>query len=103
MHPRTSALAKESLINADGIIEESLQAHTVRKDDGVIELELITIKDYHYATDGLQVWDSIRQWVADYIKVYYFPNATAPPPSQLLQEETGFSCVGFLCNGMCSM
>ncbi|KAK3152395.1 hypothetical protein QOZ80_2BG0158310 [Eleusine coracana subsp. coracana] len=94
-----NALARESLINADGIIEESFwpgkysielsavaygltwrfdtealpndlvkRGLAVRKEDGELEL---TIKDYPYANDGLKVWDSIKQWVTDYVKVYY--------------------------------
>ncbi|CAL4889422.1 unnamed protein product [Urochloa decumbens] len=94
-----NALARESLINADGIIENSFwpgkyavelssvaygatwQFNTealpndlikrglaVRNDDGELEL---TIKDYPYAHDGLMIWDSIKQWAADYVNVYY--------------------------------
>ncbi|CAL5023438.1 unnamed protein product [Urochloa decumbens] len=94
-----NALARESLINADGIIENSFwpgkyavelssvaygatwqfdtealpndlikRGLAVRKDDGELEL---TIKDYPYAHDGLMIWDSIKQWAADYVNVYY--------------------------------
>ncbi|CAD6247705.1 unnamed protein product [Miscanthus lutarioriparius] len=94
-----NALAREALINADGIIEESFwpgkyamelcsvaygatwqfdtealpndlvkRGLAVRRDDGELEL---TIKDYPYAHDGLMVWNSIRQWAADYVNVYY--------------------------------
>jgi len=94
-----NALAREALINADGIIEESFwpgryavelssaaygatwqfdtealpndlvkRGLAVRRDDGELEL---TIKDYPYAHDGLMVWNTIRQWAADYVNVYY--------------------------------
>lgn len=94
-----NALARESLINADGIIEESfwpgryaielssvaydatwrfdteaLPEDLVRRGLAVRlddgELEL-TIKDYPYANDGLLVWSSIKQWASDYVRFYY--------------------------------
>ncbi|AQK60089.1 linoleate 13S-lipoxygenase10 [Zea mays] len=94
-----NALAREALINADGIIEESFwpgkyavelssvaygatwQFDTEALPNDLIkrglavrgedgELEL-TIKDYPYAHDGLLVWDSIRQWASEYVNVYY--------------------------------
>lgn len=94
-----NALARESLINADGIIEESfwpgryaielssvaydatwrfdteaLPEDLVRRGLAVRrddgELEL-TIKDYPYANDGLLVWSSIKLWASDYVRLYY--------------------------------
>ncbi|KAK1600905.1 hypothetical protein QYE76_018655 [Lolium multiflorum] len=94
-----NALAREALINADGIIEDAFwpgrysielssvaydatwQFNTealpedlvsrglaVRREDGELEL---TIKDYPYASDGLLIWNSIKQWASDYVNVYY--------------------------------
>ncbi|KAM0855220.1 hypothetical protein ACQ4PT_049929 [Festuca glaucescens] len=94
-----NALAREALINADGIIEEAFwpgrysielcsvaydatwQFNTealpedlisrglaVRQDDGELEL---TIKDYPYGSDGLLIWNCIKQWASDYITFYY--------------------------------
>ncbi|KAG2671279.1 hypothetical protein I3760_14G126700 [Carya illinoinensis] len=31
----------------------------------------LTIKDYPYANDGLILWDSIKQWLTDYVNHYY--------------------------------
>lgn len=31
----------------------------------------LTIKDYPYANDGLVLWDSIKEWVQDYVNHYY--------------------------------
>ncbi|KAL6628990.1 hypothetical protein ACP70R_028755 [Stipagrostis hirtigluma subsp. patula] len=106
-----NALARESLINADGIIEESFwpgkyaielsavaygaawqfdtealpndlvkRGLAVRKDDGELEL---TIKDYPYANDGLRVWDAVKQWAADYVKVYYKSDADVAGDEEL--------------------
>ncbi|XP_047081170.1 lipoxygenase 2.3, chloroplastic-like [Lolium rigidum] len=94
-----NALARESLVNADGIIEDAFwpgkysvelssvaygatwQFNTealpedlvsrglaIRREDGELEL---TIKDYPYANDGLQIWDCIKQWATDYVNIYY--------------------------------
>lgn len=97
-----NALARESLINADGIIEEAFwpgkysielssfaygatwQFNTEALPEDLIsrglavrrddgELEL-TIKDYPYANDGILVWNSIKQWASDYVKFYYKSN-----------------------------
>jgi lipoxygenase len=112
-----NALARESLINADGIIEQAFwpgkysvelssvaygatwqfdtealpndlvkRGLAVRKDDGELEL---TIKDYPYAHDGLMIWDSIKQWAADYVNVYYKSDeaVAADPELQAFWEE----------------
>ncbi|RLN07160.1 lipoxygenase 2.3, chloroplastic-like [Panicum miliaceum] len=112
-----NALARESLINADGIIEQAFwpgkysvelssvaygatwqfdtealpndlvkRGLAVRRDDGELEL---TIKDYPYAHDGLMVWDSIKQWAADYVGVYYKSDeaVAADPELQAFWEE----------------
>lgn len=42
----------------------------VRDDDAPHGLRL-RIEDYPYATDGLLVWDSIEQWVSNYVSLYY--------------------------------
>jgi lipoxygenase len=94
-----NALARESLLNAEGIIEEAfwpgkysvelssavygatwqfdteaLPNDLVRRGLAVRkddgELELV-IKDYPYANDGLMVWNATKQWAADYVKFYY--------------------------------
>ncbi|KQJ93839.1 lipoxygenase 2.3, chloroplastic [Brachypodium distachyon] len=94
-----NALAREALVNADGIIEDAFwpgkysielssvaYAATWRFDTEALpedlvsrglavrgndgELEL-TIKDYPYANDGLLIWNSIKQWASDYVKFYY--------------------------------
>ncbi|KAG8070142.1 hypothetical protein GUJ93_ZPchr0006g43651 [Zizania palustris] len=95
-----NALARENLINADGIIEESFwpgryaielssvaYAATWRFDAEALPEDLVrrglavhreddgeielTIKDYPYANDGLLVWGSIKQWASDYVYFYY--------------------------------
>jgi lipoxygenase len=94
-----NALAREALINADGIIEEAFwpgrysielcsvaydatwQFNTEALPEDLIsrglavrhedgELEL-TIKDYPYGNDGLLIWNCIKQWASDYITFYY--------------------------------
>ena len=31
----------------------------------------LTIEDYPFASDGLILWDAIKQWVSDYVNYYY--------------------------------
>ncbi|KAH6767720.1 lipoxygenase 2 [Perilla frutescens var. hirtella] len=106
-----NALAREALINADGIIETSfsprkysIELSSVAYDQlwqfdlQALPADLInrgmavedptaphglklTIKDYPYANDGLLIWDAIKQWVSDYVPHYY------PKPS-LVQSDT---------------
>lgn len=94
-----NAQARGMLINANGIIEsafapgkhcmelssavydkfwrfdmEALPVDLIRRgmaiecEDGELEL---TIEDYPYANDGLLIWDSIKEWVSDYVNHYY--------------------------------
>ncbi|CAK7331831.1 unnamed protein product [Dovyalis caffra] len=96
-----NALARESLINAAGIIEntfspgkysmeissvaydklwrfdtEALPADLIRRgmavEDPTAEHGLkLTIEDYPFANDGLILWDAIKDWVGDYVNHYY--------------------------------
>lgn len=96
-----NALARESLINAGGVIEstfspgkysielssaaydqlwrfdmEALPADLIRRgmavEDSTAEHGLkLTIEDYPFANDGLILWDAIKEWVSDYVNHYY--------------------------------
>ncbi|XP_028780041.1 linoleate 13S-lipoxygenase 2-1, chloroplastic [Neltuma alba] len=100
-----NALAREGLINADGVIESnfvpgkySIELSSVAYDKlwqfnlQALPADLInrglavedpsaphglklTIEDYPYATDGLVLWDALKQWVTDYV------NRSYPDPS----------------------
>lgn len=41
----------------------------------------LTIEDYPYANDGLLLWDTIKQWVTDYVPHYY-------PDASLIESDT---------------
>lgn len=41
----------------------------------------LTIEDYPFANDGLLLWDTIKQWVSDYVNHYY------PDPSLVESDE----------------
>ncbi|KAL3645097.1 hypothetical protein CASFOL_010277 [Castilleja foliolosa] len=105
-----NALARGALINSNGIIETSfspgkysMELSSVaydklwRFDQEALPADLIsrgmavedpsaphglklTIEDYPYATDGLLLWDAIKQWVTDYVNVYY-------PEASLVQSD----------------
>ncbi|KAM2694619.1 hypothetical protein EV1_039217 [Malus domestica] len=108
---KINALARERLINADGIIEssfspgkystefssvaydqlwrfdmEALPADLIRRgmavEDPTAEHGLkLTIEDYPYANDGLILWDAIKEWVSDYVNHYY-------PDPNLIESDT---------------
>ncbi|XVF04631.1 hypothetical protein REPUB_Repub05bG0101000 [Reevesia pubescens] len=110
-----NALARESLINANGIIENSFSpgkysmelcavAYDLewRFDHQALPADLIsrgmaeedptaphglrlTIKDYPFANDGLLIWDVLRQWVSTYVN-HYYPNASIVESDEELQE-----------------
>nr|XP_009406046.1 PREDICTED: linoleate 9S-lipoxygenase 6-like [Musa acuminata subsp. malaccensis] len=94
-----NALARQSLISADGILEKTsvqgkfsleysswvyknhwnfvdqalpddLVKRGVAVRDQNGELSLL-IKDYPYAEDGLQIWKAIETWVTEYCTIYY--------------------------------
>jgi len=99
-----NCLARQSLINADGVIEacftpgrycmeisaaayknwrfdlEGLPADLIRRGIAVPDptqphgLKLL-IEDYPYATDGLLIWSAIENWVCTYVNRYY-PNSS---------------------------
>ncbi|KAK1436906.1 hypothetical protein QVD17_02690 [Tagetes erecta] len=96
----TNAIARQNLVNADGVIEqgftpgryamdisaaayknwrfdlEGLPADLIRRGMAVPDptqrhgLKLL-IDDYPYASDGLLIWESIQNWVQTYVTHYY--------------------------------
>ncbi|PIA53428.1 hypothetical protein AQUCO_00900186v1 [Aquilegia coerulea] len=96
-----NANAQQTLINAGGVIEscfspkrysmqlssaaydqlwcfdmEALPADLIRRgmavEDPTAEHGVkLTIEDYPYAKDGLELWDAIKIWVSNYVKIYY--------------------------------
>lgn len=106
-----NALARQSLINAGGIIEssfapgkysieissvaydqlwqfdtESLPGDLIKRgmavEDPTAKHGLrLTIEDYPFAADGLVLWDAIKQWVTDYVNHYY-------PDAALIESDT---------------
>ncbi|CAI0450242.1 unnamed protein product, partial [Linum tenue] len=105
-----NSLARQALINADGIIElafsplkysmqlgsavydqrwrfdyEALPKDLIRRGMAVEDPSAphglkLTIEDYPYASDGLILWDGLHQWVADYVSHYY------PDPSLITSD-----------------
>lgn len=96
-----NALAREKLINANGIIEgafspgkfsmelssavydavwsfdhEALPQDLINRGMAIEDPNSphglkLTIEDYPYANDGLVLWDALKQWVTDYVNHYY--------------------------------
>nr|ACD43485.1 lipoxygenase 2 [Olea europaea] len=110
-----NALAREALINANGVIEKgftprkySLEVSSAAYDQlwqfdlQALPADLISrgmavedpaaphglklaIEDYPYANDGLLIWDAIKKWVTDYV-TYYYPEANLVQSDVELQE-----------------
>ncbi|KAL3647623.1 hypothetical protein CASFOL_008591 [Castilleja foliolosa] len=119
-----NALARESLINANGVIESSfspakycMELSSVaydklwRFDLQALPADLInrgmavedpsaphglklTIEDYPYANDGLLLWDAIKQWVTDYVTYYYPEKSLVQSDDELLAWWTEIRTVG---------
>ncbi|XP_038877029.1 probable linoleate 9S-lipoxygenase 5 [Benincasa hispida] len=100
---KINALARESLISANGIIErthypakysmemssfayktwvfpqQALPADLIErgiaiKDPSAPHGVQLLIEDYPYAVDGLEIWTAIKTWVQDYCSFYYQKN-----------------------------
>ncbi|KAK0606111.1 hypothetical protein LWI29_034218 [Acer saccharum] len=110
-----NALARQSLINAEGVIESAFAPGKYsivlssdaydkqwRFDYQALPKDLIsrglavedpsaphglklTIEDYPYANDGLILWDAIKQWVSDYVN-HYYPDPSLVESDKELQE-----------------
>ncbi|GAB2293257.1 hypothetical protein Dimus_027462 [Dionaea muscipula] len=95
-----NCLARQSLINGDGVIEssftpgrysmdisaaayknwrfdlEGLPSDLIRRGMATADptqphgIKLV-LEDYPYASDGLLIWDAIEKWVKDYVNRYY--------------------------------
>ncbi|MFQ6638663.1 hypothetical protein Gotur_016070 [Gossypium turneri] len=109
-----NALAREYLINADGIIEtsfspgkysmeicsvaydlqwrfdhEALPADLISRGMAVEDPDAphglrLTIKDYPFASDGLVLWGILKEWVSDYVN-HYYPEASLVESDEELQ------------------
>ncbi|KAJ7950551.1 Lipoxygenase [Quillaja saponaria] len=119
-----NAFARESLINANGIIEStfspgkySMELSSVAydklwrfdtqglpndlmsrgmaiEDPSAAHGVKLTIQDYPYANDGLLVWDAIKTWVTDYVNYYYPDPALVESDQELQQWWTEIRTVG---------
>ncbi|CAI9770556.1 unnamed protein product [Fraxinus pennsylvanica] len=109
-----NALAREALINGNGIIEkafspgkysgelcsaaydqlwqfdlQALPADLINRgmaveDPTALHGLKLTIEDYPYANDGLLLWDAIKKWITDYV-TYYYPEANLVKSDSELQ------------------
>lgn len=54
----------------------------------------LTIDDYPYATDGLLLWDTIKEWVTDYVTHYYTESSLVESDNELQQWWTEIRMLG---------
>ncbi|XP_050940666.1 probable linoleate 9S-lipoxygenase 5 [Cucumis melo] len=108
-----NALARQSLINADGIIEtthypskysmemssfvyktnwvfpqQALPADLIKRGVAIEDSNSphglqLLIEDYPYAVDGLEIWSAIKTWVQDYCSFYYKDDQTLHKDTEL--------------------
>ncbi|WJX92146.1 Lox2p [Trifolium repens] len=107
-----NANARNVLINADGIIERTylLESYSMQLSSDVYRDWIFTeqglpndlikrgmavedpasphgirllIKDYPYASDGLEIWAAIKSWVEEYVIFYYKSDAAIAHDSEL--------------------
>ncbi|KAK4739247.1 hypothetical protein R3W88_002944 [Solanum pinnatisectum] len=107
-----NALARQLLINTDGIIEltffpskysmemsavvykdwifpeQALPADLIKRGVAVEDLNYphdirLLIQDYPYAVDGLKVWSAIKSWVTEYCNFYYKSDDAVQKDSEL--------------------
>lgn len=106
-----NSLAREILINGNGIIEKSFSPNKYSMelssaaydqlwrfdlqalpndliDRGIAVVDpnaphglKLTIEDYPFANDGLLIWDAIKQWITEYVNHYY------PTPSIIESDQ----------------
>ncbi|XP_038900841.1 linoleate 13S-lipoxygenase 2-1, chloroplastic-like [Benincasa hispida] len=109
-----NAAARESLINAEGLIEnifstgkysmeissmaydkqwqfnlEALPADLIHRglaveDPNAAHGLKLSIEDYPFANDGLILWDAIKDWATEYVN-HYYPNASVVNSDDELQ------------------
>ncbi|KAH0775254.1 hypothetical protein KY290_012391 [Solanum tuberosum] len=107
---KINSLARESLINANGIIETSFSLGKYAMEFSSVAYDLewrfdqqalpqnlitrglavedpnepyglkLTIQDYPFANDGLVLWDTLKQWVTNYVNHYY-------PQTNLIESD----------------
>ncbi|GLT78833.1 hypothetical protein SLA2020_503570 [Shorea laevis] len=109
-----NALAREALINSEGIIETSFTPGKYSMEVSAVAYDLqwrfdyqalpadlisrglavedpsaphglwLTIQDYPFANDGLLLWDALKQWFTDYVN-HYYPDASCVESDKELQ------------------
>ncbi|KAL2940969.1 Linoleate 13S-lipoxygenase 2-1 chloroplastic [Bienertia sinuspersici] len=119
-----NALAREKLIDAGGIIEstfapqkyaiemssviyglewrfdrEALPADLINRGMAVEDASAphglkLTIEDYPYASDGLELWSILKQWVTDYVNHYYSDSTLVESDEELQAWWTEVRTVG---------
>ncbi|XP_049347221.1 LOW QUALITY PROTEIN: linoleate 13S-lipoxygenase 2-1, chloroplastic-like [Solanum verrucosum] len=107
---KINSLAREALINANGIIETSFSLGKYAMEFSSVAYDLewrfdqealpqnlisrglavedpnepyglkLTIQDYPFANDGLVLWDTLKQWVTNYVNHYY-------PQTNLIESD----------------
>eukprot|EP00250_Pteridium_aquilinum_P015229 c22462_g2_i1 orf=182-2659(+) len=74
---------KKWKLNEQSLPNDLLRRGVAVKDPSTKSGVRLTIEDYPYAADGLDLWVAIEQWVHDYIPLYYKDDETVQEDREL--------------------
>ncbi|PIA53431.1 hypothetical protein AQUCO_00900188v1 [Aquilegia coerulea] len=83
--------------------EEALPADLIRRGRAVEDQTAehgvkLTIEDYPYGKDGLELWKAIKTWVTDYINIYYQDENAIQTDTELQAWWTEYDYAGYFPN-----
>ncbi|KAK3199070.1 hypothetical protein Dsin_022485 [Dipteronia sinensis] len=79
------AYDKQWCFDQEGLPKDLIKRGLAVEDPSAPHGLKLTIEDNPFANDGLVLWDTIKQWVTDYVN-HYYPNPSLVDSDKELQE-----------------